>query len=344
MKQLSIFCLFLAACQAPSPYDDIESGLKKCPDATTLKGIDVSVYQGNIDWPKVKAAGISFAITRVGDGLGFDSKFDTNWPAIKQQGLVRGVYQFFRPGTDPIQQADLLLSHIGTLGDGDLPPVMDLEVTDSQSNAVIADHMQKWLDHVENATGRVPMIYTSPGFYSSIGNPDFTRYTLWVAHWQTMCPTMPGSWTNWAVWQNADNGTVNGITGAVDLDTFNGDLAALQKLASDPAASPSPTPTPTPTPMPTPTPTPEPTVSPTPTPSPSVPPSSPGDGCGCRISGQGTVPLVPIVLLFGYIVVRRRRDILPVWLRTLASGTGNPPRCASSSSTPTSRRSSRNMR
>ena len=89
----------------------------------------MSTYQGTIDWGKVKASGRAFAITRVGDGLGGDNTFDTNWAGIKAAGMMRGAYQFFRASDDPMQQADILLAKIGTPADGDLPPTLDLEVT-----------------------------------------------------------------------------------------------------------------------------------------------------------------------------------------------------------------------
>ena len=101
----------LAACQQPLPPDvGVEAeGLSVCPGATTLTGVDVSTYQGTVDWGKVKASGRAFAITRVGDGLGGDNTFDANWAGIKAAGMVRGAYQYFRASDDPNEQADILL-------------------------------------------------------------------------------------------------------------------------------------------------------------------------------------------------------------------------------------------
>src|SRR6476619_4455511 len=88
----------LAACQQPLPPEVgvIEEGVTVCPGKSTLLGVDVSTYQGTIDWAKVKASGRAFAITRVGDGLGGDNTFDANWAGIKANGMVRGAYQYFR--------------------------------------------------------------------------------------------------------------------------------------------------------------------------------------------------------------------------------------------------------
>jgi GH25 family lysozyme M1 (1,4-beta-N-acetylmuramidase) len=225
----------LAACQQMPPQYGVEyEGLSVCPGKSTLLGVDVSTYQGTVDWAKVKASGRAFAITRVGDGLGGDNTFDANWAGIKANGMVRGAYQYFRASDDPKQQADILLAKIGTPADGDLAPTLDLETLDGQSAATVVANVKTWLSYVKQKTGRTPMIYTSPGFWPSIGNPDLSAYVLWVAHWGTTCPSMPTGWSTWQFHQDADNGTVSGISGAVDTDVFDGDQAALNAIASNP--------------------------------------------------------------------------------------------------------------
>jgi lysozyme len=232
---VAVLSLSTLACQQPLPPEvGIEyEGLSVCPGKTTLTGVDVSTYQGTVDWTKVKASGRAFAITRVGDGLGGDNTFDANWAGIKQAGMVRGAYQYFRASDDPKQQADILLAKIGTPADGDLPPTLDLETLDGQSAATVVANVKSWLAYVKMKTGRTPMVYTSPGFWPSIGSPDLSAYVLWVAHWGTTCPTMPTGWSTWAFHQDADNGTVSGIAGAVDTDVFDGDQAALNAIASN---------------------------------------------------------------------------------------------------------------
>jgi len=94
-------------------------------------------------------------------------------------------------------------------------------------------NVETWLSYVKTKTGRTPMIYTSPGFWPSIGNPDLSAYVLWVAHWGTTCPTMPAGWASWSFHQDSDSGTVSGISGGVDTDVFDGDQAALNAIASN---------------------------------------------------------------------------------------------------------------
>jgi lysozyme len=210
----------------------VEYALKVCADGPTTKGIDVSKWQGDIDWPKVAGAGIKFAFIRVSDGLNYpDPKFQYNWAEARAAGVVRGVYQYFRPSQDAVEQATYLLDQMGPLQEGDLPPVIDVETVDGQSAAKVIDQVAIWLETVEQGAGVRPLIYTSAGFWASLGTDGFTDYPLWVANWETDCPLMPDGWTEWVFWQTAADGTVAGIDEAVDLDVFNGDLAALQGFA-----------------------------------------------------------------------------------------------------------------
>ena len=198
-----------------------------------MYGVDVSQYQGAINWPAVKAAGKDFAIARISDGTGSpDGTFATNWAGIKSAGMVRGAYQFFEPGEDPVAQANLVISSVGVLGSGDLPVTADMEVTGGQSAATIAANLQTWVNHVQAGTGKAPMIYTAPGYWdASVNSTAFGNLPLWGANWGVTCPSLATGWSNWKAWQYADNGTVSGISGAVDLDEFNGDLTALQTFA-----------------------------------------------------------------------------------------------------------------
>ena len=180
-----------------------DQALTVCATGKVVKGVDVSVYQGTVDWSKVKAAGMAFGIARVSDGTGtLDSTFATNWKGMKTQGLVRGVYQFFEPGGDPTAQANLVLSHVKSAGGfvaADLPPVMDMEVTGGQTDATIQSHMQTWLDVIAKAIGRKPIIYTNLNTSSHFGG-KFTGYPLWVASWGASCPMMPSGFKTWKFW------------------------------------------------------------------------------------------------------------------------------------------------
>ncbi len=139
----------------------LESALRVCPDGETVYGIDVSKWQGTIDWAKVKADGVVYAFIRVSDGINtFDSKFVRNWEEAKKHGILRGVYQYFRPNVDPIAQANLVLENLELYGQGELPPVIDAEqsVTDFTPGTDYSDPIGIWIEAVEAALHVKPII------------------------------------------------------------------------------------------------------------------------------------------------------------------------------------------
>ena len=230
---------FAAGCAGgiDSSTDETTAGLTKCSDnGQVVYGVDVSGYQGSsINWSTVKAAGRVFAFAKATEGTGFiDSSFAHNWPGMRNAGVLRGAYHFFRPGVDGATQGDYFVNQInaqGGLAAGDLPPVADVEVSDNMSAATVVARLHAFLDRVQARTGRVPLIYTANFFWGSyLGNPNFSGYPLWVANYGPSCPYLPNAWTQWKFWQYADNASVSGI-GSVDGDMFNGTLDELRAWA-----------------------------------------------------------------------------------------------------------------
>jgi lysozyme len=205
-----------------------------CASGSVLEGVDVSLFDGTINWTQVQGSGKAFAFARVSDGISdVDPTFDTNYAAIKAAGMIRGAYQFFEPAQDPVAQANLLLSKIGTMGPGDLPPVLDIEITGGQLPATIVTNIQTWITTVQQATGVTPMIYTAAGFWNgSVDSSNFASDPLFVANFGVTCPELPTGWLTWQFWQYSDTGSVPGIGIDVDLDQFNGSMSALTLLAA----------------------------------------------------------------------------------------------------------------
>ena len=252
MKFVALTCLLVIACAA-EPSDEVagdnlgdESGGgggkddsyglsgRTCAAGATTQGIDVSYFQGTIDWSAVHAAGIEFAFIRLSYGDVFrDPKFDRNWPAAKAAGVVRGAYQFFRPSDDVASQADMMIEAIGTYEPGDLPPVLDVEKTDGYSPAQIASRVRTWVDRVHAALGVEPIIYTGSYFWRDHvgGAKGYDTDPLWIAQYTSQCPNLPLPWHAWAFWQHSNVGRIAGITGRVDLDTFDGSVADLRTFA-----------------------------------------------------------------------------------------------------------------
>lgn len=197
-----------------------------------LSGIDVSKWQGSVNWPSVQAAGIAFAFARATYGNSVvDSYFDINWPAMKEAGIIRGAYHFFLATEDPTQQAEFFISTVRSLDPGDLPPVIDVESGSGTSSTLAAD-VQTWLNVVEQGLGRKPIIYTAPSYWNANLTSAFGDYALWVAEYGVSSPKPVNGWSNWTFWQHSSTGTVSGINGAVDLDYFNGTAQALAAFLS----------------------------------------------------------------------------------------------------------------
>ncbi len=230
-RQLAL--AFACACVCDCSVERLgssESAVKVCGQ-TTVKGIDV--YHGDnggnaIDWNAVKTAGIDFAFAKATESTNFkDSAFAANWSGMKSAGLVRGAYHFFHADVDPAAQANYFLATVGALSPGDLL-VLDLETTNGQTQATIAANAKTFLDTVKKASGVVPLLYTSPAFlttFSGLGG-----YPLWVANYGVSCPDVPAAWTTYMFWQSSSTGSLPPITGALDLDSFNGTLAELHAL------------------------------------------------------------------------------------------------------------------
>src|SRR5579884_2940599 len=134
------------------------------PGEDTVRGIDVSVYQKTIDWQAVAQEGVAFAFARATYGLNVDKNFAANWADMKAAGLARGAYHYFKPAKDADQQADNFIQTVGSLEEGDLPPVIDVEETGGKTAQEVLDGVGVWIDRVWNAPGRKPMIYTGPSF------------------------------------------------------------------------------------------------------------------------------------------------------------------------------------
>jgi lysozyme len=243
----------VASCGVGAPTDDLAAGqglssqdkappesASACIPGQTVLGVDVSYYDGNVNWTRARAAGVAFTFVRVSDGLTFhDPKFTANWQGAKAAGVLRGAYQFFRPSDDPTEQADLLIAAIGgKYTPGDLPPVIDVEVTQGASPSTLASKIRVWVNRVQTKLGVRPIIYTGTYFWADqVGGPtDFAGDPMWLARY-TSCPAVTSPWTTWTFWQYSDTGSIAGIPSAVDVNRFNGTLAQLQAFAGGASVS-----------------------------------------------------------------------------------------------------------
>jgi len=213
-----------------------------------LRGIDVSHYQGQVDWHSVARSDVKFALAKASESTKPDDQFARNWSQMQEVGLYRGAYHFGHPGSDPEAQASFFASVAGPLGFRDLPPVLDLEVADGHDAPTVLAWARAFLQKAEQLFGRKMMIYTGAFWRANLGNPPpdpfFSERLLWLSGYvQASSLVIPRTWTKWTFWQYSE-GTHNNpvsIPGVApcDQNLFDGDDTALGQLCST-AASPVP--------------------------------------------------------------------------------------------------------
>jgi lysozyme len=207
-------------------------GLTAAPEAAYayLNGIDVSSYQGNVNWAAVRSSGITFAIAKATEGTGYhDAYLNGNIAGMKRYGIIPGAYHFAHPSIDATAQANYFTNAVRTANGGNfhglLQLVLDLEVTDGRSPGQVFAWTQTFVARVTAVTGRPCIIYT--GFYfwrDQVGNPSTNlNCPLWLAAYvSNPAPYVPRAWSSvgWAFWQYTDRGAVGGVRGNVDRDYF----------------------------------------------------------------------------------------------------------------------------
>ncbi len=204
-----------------------------------VRGVDVSSYQGEIDWDTVaREPGMRFAFVKATEGRSWeDPYFDLNWKLLKRARLARGAYHFYRPNRDAAQQANFY-ANVVTLEPGDLPPVLDVEKTDGRSPEVIRAGVATWLRLVGRRYGVRPILYTNHDFYVKYFAGHFDEYPLWLAHYEVRQPRLTAD--RWAFWQHSDEALVPGIRGFVDGNVFGGSAQEFGRLLVGAAPVPVP--------------------------------------------------------------------------------------------------------
>ncbi|GAC1445334.1 MAG: hypothetical protein NVSMB55_25850 [Mycobacteriales bacterium] len=216
-------------------------------DPSGLSGPDVASYQhpngATIDWNAVRASGQRWAFIKATEDTSYTNPyFAADWHDSAAAGLYHGAYHFARPSTQfgsATAQAQAFANTIGPQQvPGTLPPILDLEQSGGLTPPALVAWTHEFLNAVQAATGRLPMLYTYPSFWQNqmAGSLEFTTYPLWIASYGTSsAPTL--GWSHWTFWQYTSSGTVDGIQtqGATDLSVFDGtalDLAALASAGS----------------------------------------------------------------------------------------------------------------
>ena len=197
----------------------------------TMKGIDVSKYQGVIDWSKVSKAGIQFAMVRASYGqTSRDSMFASNVAGAQKYGLAVGAYHYSYAENVAQAQAEAKNFLAAVTGQKlTYPLVYDLEPNTNTNKSVKlwSDLAVAFLQALEGA-GYFAMLYSNKYTLENIYDmAKIAPFAMWVAQWAPKC-TYQGPY---GIWQTSDAGKVSGITGAVDTDISYVDYAAIIKRA-----------------------------------------------------------------------------------------------------------------
>jgi len=204
------------------------------PDKYAIHGIDVSYYQGKIDWQLVKnmredSVHISFAFIKATEGiLQADPYFQRNWREGPKAGIICGAYHYFRPEFNGKLQAKFFLQNV-SVEKGYLPFAVDVEELDRVPPDKMRAQLNLFLKYITAKTKVKPIIYSGLKFYEDYLAGYFDGYTLWLAHYYEP-ELIVNETAQWRFWQHNDKARVNGINYKVDFDAFKGDSLDFKKM------------------------------------------------------------------------------------------------------------------
>ena len=193
---------------------------------TIYEGIDVSSWQGEIDFSQVKASGIEVVYIKSSEGFrSVDSYFEQNYANAKNAGLKVGFYHYVtaRNVEDAVKQANFFVSTISGKNP-DCKLAMDFESFGSLGREEINQIALTFMQTVKNVSGKDVIIYSDEYNANSTFESNLAIYPLWVAQYEVSEPTVREHWSNWAGWQYTDRGEVPGISSYVDRDKFTNEV------------------------------------------------------------------------------------------------------------------------
>ncbi len=198
-----------------------------------VRGVDVSHYQGDIDWNTIADQGISFAFIKATEGsASADPQFLTNWCNARAAGITVGAYHFFSFDSPADTQAQNIIRMVPVESDA-LPPVIDLEFYRSSQLPdveTVQENLQIMLDRLSLYYGKTPIIYTTNQCYETYLADTDLEYTLWIR--SVFSKPMGETADRWRFWQYNFRGLLDGYTGDetyIDLNLYRGSFAEFKE-------------------------------------------------------------------------------------------------------------------
>jgi len=199
-------------------------------NVANLKGVDLSHWQGVVDFSAVKKAGYAFVFVKLTEGTSYvDPNGVANVKGAQKAGLMVGGYHFFHGSSKEASHFRSVAQNLH----------LDYVILDSEDTTLKSDLTKvslSFLDAVADL-GK-PVFYSNPSYIKAHYNRAMTKYPLWIAHYGVSKPDVP-FWSSWSAWQYNDKGSVPGIAGAVDFN-YMVDSFAVKKV-SKPSATSKPT-------------------------------------------------------------------------------------------------------
>lgn len=201
---------------------------RRRPTSYAVHGIDISRWQGAIDWGKARRAGVSFAFIKATEGGDvFDPKFEQHWAGAGATGVARGAYHFYYFCRPAEQQAAWFIKNVPKDSNA-LPHVLDMEWNHQSRTCKlrpkpekVRSEARKFLNKLEAHYGQRPIVYTTPDFYKETGIWRLGQTEFWLRSVAGHpSEVYPGG--QWRFWQYTGTGLVPGIEGKVDINVFGG--------------------------------------------------------------------------------------------------------------------------
>lgn len=193
-----------------------------------VRGLDVSHYQGNIDWKTVaRLKKYQFVYMKATEGHDYtDDTFQKNWDQAKDNGLLVGAYHFFSSRSTGEEQAEHFISIVPN-EETSMPPVIDIEIALTHDAAVIQSKLKAMSDKLESFYHKKPIMYVTYDTYNTYVAKGFEDYEIWIRD-IVKYPTLKGK-RDWEFWQYCNRGRVKGIDAYVDINVFDGNQAQFDK-------------------------------------------------------------------------------------------------------------------
>lgn len=194
------------------------------------EGIDVSHYQGSIDWDEVvENTAISYVYLKATEGASLvDRTYRRNLKEARRVGLSVGSYHFYRPNVNWQEQFNNLIATV-KVEEQDLVPIIDIEHRGSVSSQAFISDLKAFIQKVTEHYGKKPLLYTYHNFYNRYLTDEFKDYHFMIARYRSDSPTLNDG-KDYIMWQYTSTGSIPGINGNVDRSKIMGDFSLNQVM------------------------------------------------------------------------------------------------------------------